>query len=148
MSSTAPTCPGPTLTIHINFPDCWNGTALDSPDHKSHLAYHNPDGTCPAGFPVPIPRVRVNVHYPTTGGSGVALASGGQYSGTPTSSTRGFRASSSTSCGRASTPAGSATRADASCSSHSLTLPSHELDLAKHGPRTVTNREAGNGSPM
>ena len=81
MSSTPPTCPGPTLTIHINFPDCWNGTALDSPDHKSHLAYHNSDGTCPAGFPVPIPRVRVNVHYPTTGGSGVALASGGQYSG-------------------------------------------------------------------
>ena len=81
MSSTPPTCPGPTLTIHINFPDCWNGTALDSPDHKSHLAYHNTDGSCPAGFPVPIPRVRVNVHYPTTGGPGVALASGGQYSG-------------------------------------------------------------------
>jgi Domain of unknown function (DUF1996) len=81
MSSNAPTCPGPTLTIHINFPDCWNGTTLDSADHKSHLAYHNTDGTCPAGFPVPIPRVRVNVHYPTTGGPGVALASGGQYSG-------------------------------------------------------------------
>jgi hypothetical protein len=81
MSAAPPTCPSPTLTIHINFPDCWNGTALDSPDHKSHLAYHNSDGTCPAGFPVPIPRVRVNVHYPTTGGTGVALASGGQYSG-------------------------------------------------------------------
>jgi hypothetical protein len=81
MSSNAPTCPRPTLTIHINFPDCWNGTTLDSADHKSHLAYHNADGTCPAGFPVPIPRVRVNVHYPTTGGPGVALASGGQYSG-------------------------------------------------------------------
>ena len=81
MSSTPPTCPSPTLTIHINFPDCWNGTALDSPDHKSHLAYHAADGTCPTGFPVPIPRVRVNVHYPTTGGPGVALASGGQYSG-------------------------------------------------------------------
>ena len=81
MSSSAPTCPGPTLTIHVNFPDCWNGTSLDSADHKSHLAYHATDGTCPAGFPVPIPRVRVNVHYPTTGGPGVALASGGQFSG-------------------------------------------------------------------
>jgi Domain of unknown function (DUF1996) len=81
MSSNAPTCPSPTLTIHVNFPDCWNGTNLDSLDHKSHLAYHNANGTCPAGFPVPIPRVRVNVHYPTTGGPGVALASGGQYSG-------------------------------------------------------------------
>ena len=69
------------MTVHVNFPDCWNGTALDSTDHKSHLAYHDPDGSCPAGFPVPIPRVRVNVHYPTTGGPGVVLASGGQYSG-------------------------------------------------------------------
>jgi Domain of unknown function (DUF1996) len=81
MTSSAPTCPRPTLTIHVNFPDCWNGTTLDSADHKSHLAYHSPNGTCPAGFPVPIPRVRVNVHYPTTGGPGVALASGGQFSG-------------------------------------------------------------------
>jgi Domain of unknown function (DUF1996) len=80
-SAEAPTCPSPTLTIHVNFPDCWNGTNLDSPDHKSHLAYHSKDGTCPAGYPVPIPRVRVNVHYPTIGGPGVALASGGQYSG-------------------------------------------------------------------
>jgi hypothetical protein len=69
------------LTVHINFPDCWNHKTLDSPDHKSHLAYHLASGACPAGYPVPIPRVRVNVHYPTTGGPGVALASGGQYSG-------------------------------------------------------------------
>ena len=59
----------------------WNGKDLDSSDHKSHLAYHGKHGVCPAGYPVPIPRVRVNVHYPTTGGPGVALASGGQYSG-------------------------------------------------------------------
>ena len=80
-SSSAPTCPRPTLTMHINFPDCWNGKDLDSVDHKSHLAYHGANGACPAGYPVPLPRVRVNVHYPTTGGPGVALASGGQYSG-------------------------------------------------------------------
>ena len=80
-SSNAPTCPRPTLTMHINFPDCWNGKDLDSTDHKGHLAYHSADGSCPAGYPVPIPRVRVNVHYPTIGGPGVALASGGQYSG-------------------------------------------------------------------
>jgi hypothetical protein len=80
-SDAAPTCPEPTLTLHINFPDCWNGKNLDSPDHKSHLAYHGKNGVCPAGYPVPIPRVRVNVHYRSTGGPGVALASGGQYSG-------------------------------------------------------------------
>ena len=81
MTAAPPTCPKPTLTIHVNFPDCWNGKDLDSSDHKSHLAYHGKHGACPAGYPVPIPRVRVNVHYPTTGGPGVALASGGQYSG-------------------------------------------------------------------
>jgi hypothetical protein len=81
LSSAPPTCPKPTLTMHIAFPDCWNGKHLDSPDHKSHLAYHGRNGRCPARYPVPIPRLRMNVHYPTTGGPGVALASGGQYSG-------------------------------------------------------------------
>jgi hypothetical protein len=81
LTSAPPTCPGPTLTLHISFPDCWNGKNLDAADHKSHLAYHERNGTCPAGYPVPIPRLRMNVHYPTTGGPGVALASGGQYSG-------------------------------------------------------------------
>ena len=80
-SETPPTCPSPTLTLHVNFPDCWNGKKLDSPDHKSHLAYHGANGVCPTGYPVPIPRVRVNVHYKSTGGPGVALSSGGQYSG-------------------------------------------------------------------
>jgi Domain of unknown function (DUF1996) len=75
-----PTCPSPTLTLHVSFPDCWNGTDLDSADHKSHLAYSK-DGVCPDGYPVPIPKPRINVHYPTTGGPGVTLASGGQYSG-------------------------------------------------------------------
>jgi hypothetical protein len=80
LSTDPPTCPGPTLTVHINFPDCWNGASLDSADHKSHLAYHGRRGTCPAGYPVPIPRLRLNVHYPSTGGPGVTLASGGKYS--------------------------------------------------------------------
>jgi hypothetical protein len=81
LQATAPQCPSPTLTIHVSFPDCWNGKTLDAADHKSHLAYHGRRGRCPAGYPIPIPRLRVNVHYPTTGGPGVALASGGQYSG-------------------------------------------------------------------
>jgi hypothetical protein len=81
VSVDVPTCSGPDLTLHVNFPDCWNGTTLDSPDHKSHLAYHGNNGVCPAGFPIAIPRLRINVHYPTVGGPGVALASGGQYSG-------------------------------------------------------------------
>ncbi|KAJ6110752.1 hypothetical protein N7486_002987 [Penicillium sp. IBT 16267x] len=38
--------------LELMFPSCWNGKDVDSPDHKSHVAY--PDlvttGTCPKGY--------------------------------------------------------------------------------------------------
>ncbi|KAI9852480.1 MAG: hypothetical protein M1838_000574 [Thelocarpon superellum] len=39
------------VRFELMFPSCWNGE-LDSPDHKSHLAYPNlvKTGTCPPGF--------------------------------------------------------------------------------------------------
>jgi Domain of unknown function (DUF1996) len=52
----------------IEFPKCWDGSNLDSPDHKSHMAY--PQGrSCPASHPVPIPQISYNVVYvvPATG---------------------------------------------------------------------------------
>ncbi|HEY3725129.1 MAG TPA: DUF1996 domain-containing protein [Acidimicrobiia bacterium] len=76
-----PTCPMGTVALHVNFPDCWDGVHLDSANHASHLAYSSKDHTCPADHPVSIPRIRVNVRYPTTGGATAELASGGQYSG-------------------------------------------------------------------
>ncbi|KAJ5649325.1 uncharacterized protein N7484_003048 [Penicillium longicatenatum] len=40
------------LRLELMFPSCWNGKDVDSPDHKSHVAY--PDlvmtGTCPEGY--------------------------------------------------------------------------------------------------
>jgi hypothetical protein len=49
------------LTLHITFPDCWNGLTLDSPDHKSHVAYSYEDDDdvhrCPRSHPVSIPRL-------------------------------------------------------------------------------------------
>lgn len=27
------------LELHVTFPDCWDGVRLDSPDHRSHMAY-------------------------------------------------------------------------------------------------------------
>jgi hypothetical protein len=80
-STTPPTCPLGTLALHINFPDCWDGRNLDSIDHKSHLAYTGKGKVCPPTHPVLLPRLRVNVRYPTTGGPSTTLASGGQYSG-------------------------------------------------------------------
>ncbi|EEH05287.1 WSC domain-containing protein [Histoplasma capsulatum G186AR] len=40
------------LRMEMMFPSCWNGKDLDSPDHKSHMAYPNlvEDGVCPKGF--------------------------------------------------------------------------------------------------
>ncbi|GAA3601734.1 hypothetical protein GCM10022223_16860 [Kineosporia mesophila] len=58
------------------FPDCWDGKNLDSPDHKSHVAY-GAQGTCPAAFPVRIPAVTFVVNYDTEGTkAGFELASG------------------------------------------------------------------------
>ncbi|EJD47485.1 WSC-domain-containing protein [Auricularia subglabra TFB-10046 SS5] len=42
------------LRAQIFFPSCWNGKDLDSPDHKSHMAYPNnvDSGSCPSTHPV------------------------------------------------------------------------------------------------
>jgi len=72
---TIPTCqPGQTLEMHINFPQCWDGVNLDSPDHKSHMAYGawaqvpgSPGSGCPASHPVPIPLISIIARYPVAG---------------------------------------------------------------------------------
>jgi hypothetical protein len=82
-TSTIPTCPDAQqqgLALHVRFPDCWDGINLDSPDHQSHTAY-SVRGRCPADHPVAMPAIQVNLRYPTAGGAGLTLASGGQYSG-------------------------------------------------------------------
>ena len=38
------------LELHVNFPDCWDGKRLDSPDHHSHMAYST-DYVCPRHTP-------------------------------------------------------------------------------------------------
>jgi hypothetical protein len=68
------------VELHVNFPDCWDGKRLDSPDHRSHMVYSR-DYRCPASHPVKVPLIRANIRYPITGGHGVVLASGGQLTG-------------------------------------------------------------------
>jgi len=46
----------------VVFPQCWDGVNLDSPDHKSHMAYPS-GGACPATHPVPVPEITTNVVY-------------------------------------------------------------------------------------
>jgi len=49
-TSTIPTCPDAKqqgLALHVQFPNCWDGVNLDSPDHQSHM---RPDPvTCAEG---------------------------------------------------------------------------------------------------
>jgi hypothetical protein len=85
------------ITLHIGFPNCWDGVNLDtvrpdgSPasnpvtgrvypnDHRSHMAYPS-SGVCPADHPVPLPRVISRIEYPvgTTTGT-ITLSSGPTY---------------------------------------------------------------------
>jgi Domain of unknown function (DUF1996) len=81
-SSAVPTCPdvaGSWLRLHVRFPECWDGARLDSPDHKSHMAYATSRG-CPSTHPVAVPAITQIYRYPTRGGEGFSLASGGQFS--------------------------------------------------------------------
>jgi len=81
-SSTVPSCPdtrGSFLRLHVRFPSCWDGASLDSTDHKSHMAYAM-GRRCPSTHPVPVPAVTQIYRYPTRGGDGFTLASGGQFS--------------------------------------------------------------------
>jgi hypothetical protein len=75
-STIRPCAPGEQMAVGINFPNCWNGTSLDSTDHRSHMAYQT-GGTCPAGYPVVVPRLGLWVTYKAVPrGSLVTLSSG------------------------------------------------------------------------
>lgn len=64
---TPPECPAErNLRLLVTFPDCWNGTDLDSDDHRSHMAYSS-GGQCPSDHPVPVPQLQFSVEYPVTG---------------------------------------------------------------------------------
>jgi hypothetical protein len=96
--TSAPTCSDTDLTKYnqreylqliIRFPSCWDGVNLDSPDHKSHMAYayqqHGatpefpngmPANSCPSTHPVQLPDLNFDIAYYTTGGPTARLSSG------------------------------------------------------------------------
>jgi hypothetical protein len=80
LSADPVACPaGRHEVLVIRFPDCWNGKDLDSADHKRHLAYRI-GRACPAGFPVRVPRLSLNIHYDLESVDDLSLASGSIYS--------------------------------------------------------------------
>ncbi|KAI0527711.1 hypothetical protein F5B22DRAFT_582000 [Xylaria bambusicola] len=62
-------CPGG-IRATIIFPSCWDGKNLDSPDHKSHVAYAAGSALagdkCPSTHPVRIPQVMYEIMFDTT----------------------------------------------------------------------------------
>ena len=81
------TCPaGTQLNVRMQAPSCWDGVHLDSPDHKSHMAYPVPDASnygraiCPPDHPVALPMIEFKMAFPTSGDmSKVRLSSGAGY---------------------------------------------------------------------
>lgn len=61
------------LRLELMFPSCWNGKDIDSPDHRSHVAF--PDlvmtGTCPPDFPVKLPSLFFETIWNTNAFAGV-----------------------------------------------------------------------------
>jgi hypothetical protein len=63
-------CEGGIRTV-VTFPTCWDGVNLDSPDHRSHMAYSTgadwtdvgPSGNCSASHPVVVPQVMFEVMW-------------------------------------------------------------------------------------
>jgi hypothetical protein len=61
-----PACPtGAEVWQAIDFPQCWDGVNLDSPDHKSHMAFPVRNA-CPASHPVALPAISFIIIYPVT----------------------------------------------------------------------------------
>lgn len=73
--ATVPACgEDDVLQLRVDFPSCWNGTSLDSADHKRHMAYSSGD-RCPRSHPVAVPTLTLIFLYPSAS-AGAQLSSG------------------------------------------------------------------------
>ncbi|MFI6033313.1 DUF1996 domain-containing protein [Streptomyces sp. NPDC051315] len=84
--ANCPSRPDVQLNIRMQAPSCWDGKYLDTPDHKSHMAYPvvkpgTNDNMCPASHPVAVPMIEFKMAFPVNGDmSRVRLAGGRGYS--------------------------------------------------------------------
>jgi hypothetical protein len=66
-------CPADSkLETYLDFPTCWDGERLDSPNHRDHMAFATGD-SCPETHPVVVPRLEFLITYPVNG-DGLSLA--------------------------------------------------------------------------
>jgi hypothetical protein len=74
-SETPEDCAGE-LRLRVTFPDCWNGSDLDSDDHRGHMAYSSTNG-CPDSHPQPVPQLEMVIRYPhVDDAAGLSLSAG------------------------------------------------------------------------
>ncbi|MDY7084703.1 MAG: DUF1996 domain-containing protein [Actinomycetota bacterium] len=71
---------GTQLNVRLQAPSCWNGLHLDTPDHKSHMAYPVL-GVCPSSHPVAVPMIEFKMAWPVSGNmANVRFSSGRGFS--------------------------------------------------------------------
>ncbi|WP_240670417.1 DUF1996 domain-containing protein [Actinoplanes solisilvae] len=71
---------GTQLNVRFQAPSCWNGLHLDTPDHKSHMAYPVL-GVCPTSHPVAVPMIEFKMAWPVSGNmANVRFSSGRGFS--------------------------------------------------------------------
>ncbi|MFD4953004.1 DUF1996 domain-containing protein [Streptomyces sp. NPDC058451] len=84
--ASCPNRPDVQLNIRFQAPSCWDGKYLDTPDHRSHMAYPvvkpgTNDNMCPADHPVALPMIEFKMAFPVNGDmSRVRLSSGAAWS--------------------------------------------------------------------
>jgi hypothetical protein len=66
------------LELEVLFPNCWNGKATDSGNHKRHMAYSKA-GDCPKSHPVRLPTITLVLLYPPLPRG--AIVSAGRFAG-------------------------------------------------------------------
>lgn len=70
-----PICPqGSNVVRTFNFQSCWDGSNTDSANHRTHVAFARPNGTCPKGFRA-IPQLVQRITYKIAPGSVFAVDS-------------------------------------------------------------------------
>ncbi|WP_327321004.1 DUF1996 domain-containing protein [Streptomyces sp. NBC_01235] len=69
-----PLCPaGSDVVRTFRFQSCWDGTNIDSANHRTHVAFATADGSCPAGFkavPQLVQRIVYDVDAPSLADGG------------------------------------------------------------------------------
>jgi hypothetical protein len=85
-----PLCDGGQQVVRVlDFPSCWNGKTLDSPDHKSHLVFPGPTGACPSET-FPVPQLHIELAYVVPPGARYAVDSFPEELRSPISDHAGF----------------------------------------------------------